>query len=272
MPEFSNAMEVFKLLEKSNCRKCNEQTCLAFAAKVFLGEKPLEHCPALDRDVVEQFSGKQTKQTQVEKDRDAILAELKNELKSCDLNHAAQRVGGTFSNNKLTIRIFGKQLSVDSSGRMFSDIHINPWIAAPVMGYVLHCKGVPLTGKWVPFRELENGREMNGLFVKRSEKPLQKVADRYTSLFKDLIDLFNGERIENHYESDISLVLYPLPKLPVLICYWKPEDGLESDLHLFFDSSADMNAGVDIVYGIAAGIVMMFEKISMKHGVDPLQA
>ncbi|MBU2628816.1 MAG: DUF3786 domain-containing protein, partial [Proteobacteria bacterium] len=86
-------------------------------------------------------------------------------------------------------------------------------------------------------------------------------------LFEDLIILFNGKKVENHYESDISLVLYPLPKLPLLICYWKKDDGMESDLHLFFDSSADMNASIDIVYGIAAGIVTMFEKISMKHGV-----
>ena len=37
MMEFPNAMEVFKLLNKSNCRKCNEQTCLAFASKIDLG-------------------------------------------------------------------------------------------------------------------------------------------------------------------------------------------------------------------------------------------
>jgi len=27
-----------------------------------------------------------------------------------------------------------------------------------------------------------------------------------------------------------------------------------------------MNADIDIVYGIAAGIIVMFEKISLKHG------
>jgi len=43
---------------------------------------------------------------------------------------------------------------------------------------------------------------------------------------------------------------------------------MASDLHLFFDSSADMNADIDIVYGIASGIVVMLEKIAMKHGVN----
>lgn len=88
-------------------------------------------------------------------------------------------------------------------------------------------------------------------------------------MFKNLILIFNGEKIKNHYESDISLVLYPLPKLPILICYWKQEEGMESDLHLLFDSSATLNANIDIVYEIAADIVVMFEKISLKHGVEP---
>ena len=270
MSEFANVMEVFKLLDKSNCRKCNEQTCLAFASKVFLGEKPLDICQALSEKVLEQNHGRLKKKITNKAYRNSMLVELKDEIKSCNLEDAAQRVGGVFAKGKLAIRIFGKLFSIDTAGNMFSDIHINPWIAAPVLGYVLHCKGIPLTGKWVAFRELKGGREKNGLFVVRSEKSLKQIADRYTNLFEDLMIIFNGKKIENHYGSDISLVLYPLPRLPILICYWKPEEGMESDLHLFFDSSADMNANIDIVHGIAAGIVVMFEKISLKHGVAPL--
>ena len=102
---------------------------------------------------------------------------------------------------------------------------------------------------------------------KQGEKSFQKTADRYPGLFEDLNDIFNGEKTENYYQSDISMVLYPLPKLPLLVCYWKAEEGMDSDLHLFFDSSADMNANIDIVYRITAGIVVMFEKIAIKHGV-----
>ena len=268
MSEFKNAMDVFKLLDKSNCRKCNEKTCLAFASAVFLGKKTLDLCPAVDAAVLEQYQGKQPKKSAAEEHRENLLKDLKAEIRNCDLAQAAQRVGGTYANGKLTIRIFGKPFSIDTSGNLSSDIHINPWVAAPVMGYVLKCKGVPLTEKWVPFRELKGGREKNGLFVQRSEKALKKIADAYPHLFEDLITLFNGKKVAQHYEADISLVLYPLPKLPLLICYWKPEEGMASDLHLFFDSSADLNANIDIVYGIAAGIVVMFEKISITHGVE----
>ncbi|MDM8536854.1 DUF3786 domain-containing protein [Desulfobacterales bacterium HSG17] len=268
MPEFSNAMEVFKLLDKSNCRKCNEQTCLAFASRVFLGSKSLDQCPVLSREIVDQFKGEQKQKNRVQANQEIMLAELQDKIQSCDLKAAAKRTGGIFSRGKLSVRVLGKPFSIDLNGNMFSDIHINFWIAAPVLNYVLYCRGVPLTGQWIPLRELKGGQEKNGLFVQRSIKSFKQIADRYPNLFEDLIFLFNGKRIENHYESDISLVIYPLPRLPMLICYWQPDEEMGSELNLFFDSSADMNASLDIVYGIASGIVNMFEKISMKHGVE----
>ena len=104
------------------------------------------------------------------------------------------------------------------------------------------------------------------LFGQRCEKPLKEVADTYTDLFEDMIHIFNGKQVENHYESDISLVLHPLPKVPILICYWRPDDGLESDLNLFFDSTAEDNLNIESIYALATGLVVMFEKIALRHG------
>ncbi|MBW1753989.1 MAG: Fe-S cluster protein, partial [Deltaproteobacteria bacterium] len=36
MPQPKNAMEIFRHLDKSNCRECREKTCLAFAGAVFI--------------------------------------------------------------------------------------------------------------------------------------------------------------------------------------------------------------------------------------------
>ena len=112
------------------------------------------------------------------------------------------------------------------------------------------------------------GKERQGLFQQRCEKPLKKVADSYTGLFEDMLNIFNGKQVEKHYASDISLVLHPLPKVPVLICYWKPDDGLESDLTLFFDSTAQDNLPIESVYALGAGLVRMFEKIALRHGAE----
>ena len=95
---------------------------------------------------------------------------------------------------------------------------------------------------------------------------MKKVADTYTDLFEDMIHLFNGRQVDNHYSSDISLVLHPLPKVPLLICYWRPEDDLASDLNIFFDSNAEENLNIESIYTLSAGLVIMFEKLALRHG------
>ncbi len=92
------------------------------------------------------------------------------------------------------------------------------------------------------------------------------MADSHTDLFEDMMQLFNGRQVDNHYSSDISLVLHPLPKVPLLICYWKPEDDLASDLNIFFDSNAEENLNIESIYTLGAGLVIMFEKLALRHG------
>jgi len=39
-----NTLELYKYLPRTNCRKCGEGTCIAFAAKVLSGERELSEC------------------------------------------------------------------------------------------------------------------------------------------------------------------------------------------------------------------------------------
>lgn len=265
MAKLNNPMEILKLLDKSNCRECNEATCLAFAAAVFKGDRQLDECPHLESDIIERFGGKTEKRTTIEQNLDEAVDQLKRRIATVDLSSSAQTLGAHFSGNKLTIKVFGKDFSVDSDGNLYSDIHVHPWVTIPILSYIIDSAGMPVSGEWVPFRELKKGKTWYRLFGQRCEKPLKKVADTYTDLFEDMIRLFNGKQ-ENHYSSDISLVLHPLPKVPILICYWKPEEGLESSLSLFFDSTAEDNLNIESIYALGTGLVRMFEKIALRHG------
>lgn len=103
-------------------------------------------------------------------------------------------------------------------------------------------------------------------FQKRCESAMKRVADIYTDLFDDLVHIFGGRKVAEQFESDISVVLHPLPKVPIMICYWKPEEGLTSTLNLFFDKSADNNLQNGSLLTICVGIALMLEKLSERHG------
>ena len=260
-----NAMQVFAFLEKTNCKKCGEKTCLAFAAAVYKGERKISECPFLSEEIVARFSDGETQEGVDEREQSALL--LRQRIRTLDFNDAARRTGGVVSGDRLTIKVLGKDFSVDRQGNLYSDIHIIPWVSEPYLIYVLECRGVPVNGNWMSMRELEGGKERYPLFRKRGEEAMKRVADVYTDLFDDMAHLFQGRQVDSSFNSDISVILPIFPKVPLMICYWRPDEGMESSLNLFFDESVNVNLGAEAAYTIGAGLTQMFEKLALRHGV-----
>jgi hypothetical protein len=109
----ANPLEIFQLLEKSNCKKCGEKTCLAFASAVVMGKRKLQDCPQLSSEIVAQFV-EEPEDRQANDPGYEYIAKLKSEIANIDMASAAERVGGKFSDGKLTLKILGKDFSVDS--------------------------------------------------------------------------------------------------------------------------------------------------------------
>jgi len=266
MPHPKNAMEIFLLLDKSNCRACGEKTCLAFAGAVFKNQKKIDRCPKLEQSIIERFSDEPQNQSIIEQNRNEYLKMMRNAIAGLDLEAAAERVGAQFSRDRLTLKVLGKNFSVDTQGNLAADIHINSWVAVPFLDYIINSKGLPPSGNWVSFRELREGQERYPLFQKRCEAPMKRIADTYTDLFDDLVRIFGGKQVQRQFESDIAVVLHPLPRVPLMICYWLPEDGLESSLNVFFDHTADANLTIGSVFTLGTGLTQMFEKLALRHG------
>ncbi len=266
----ATTLDILKLLDQSNCRECGEKTCFAFAASVFRGKRPLSDCPRLDPEIVREFSEAHDlplAATTFVEGRNA-LDDLKEAVVGLDLEEAAERTGGRLVNGKLTVKVLGKDFGVDSQGKLYADIHVNPWVAAPFLDYVLYGQGAEPTGQWLSYRELKGGREGYALFKKRSEDAMKRVADAYPDLFDDMVHMFSGKQVEQEFASDISVVLYPLPKVPIMICYWYPEEGMESSINVFFDKCVEENFSLGSAFALGVGLAQMFTKLAQRHGVN----
>jgi hypothetical protein len=258
-------LQVYKFLPKTNCGECGIFTCLAFAAAVIKQEKRLADCTHLDKDSAARYEGMIDKHVSMEGIREEHLKELKKAIESIDLPSRAELLGGRSDGETLVIRCLGKDFEIDRFGNVLSQCHTHAWFLLPLLDYVLHSRGLECAGRWVPFRELEKGAKWSGLFDQRCEKPLKQIADAYNDLFEDLVRMFSGISSFNKFNADISVVLYPLPNVPVLICYWKQEEDIESKLHVFFDDTAEKNLSVESLFTLGTGLVRMFEKIMYRH-------
>ncbi len=258
-------LDVYKILPKTNCGKCLLSTCMAFAAAVIKQEKKLADCPYLDKNMESRYEGKISKQINLESIQDETLRRLKEEVQRMDISSRADNIGARWNGNKLSIQSFGKDFEIDTHGHVISQCHTHAWFSIPILHYILYSRGVKTSGAWVPFGELEHGKSWNQLFERKCELPLKLIADTHVDLFEDLIGIFSGASAKNNIGSELSVVLYPLPKVPMMICYWKPEDDMESKLHLFFDDTAEMHLPIESLYCIGMGFARMIDKIMQKH-------
>jgi hypothetical protein len=262
-------MEVFKHLEKSNCRECGEKTCLAFAGAVYQARKEISLCPRIDLEIIEKYSSsKFEKNESTDPMGSRLVKDLEKTVSLMDFKESAERCGGKYDGKTLTLKVLGKDFSLDPDGRFKTDIHVNTWITGPFLDYLINGKGKDPSGEWISFRELKESDDLiYSFFKRRCEAGLKRVADDYTDLFDDLVHIFGGKRVEKQFQADISVVLRLLPKVPVMICYMEAEEGMPSTLNLFLDRSIDANLSIDSVLTLCAGFAVMIEKITEKHGV-----
>ena len=257
-------LEIYKVLEKSNCKRCMLPSCLAFAAAVVGGQKKLDDCPLLSEELKKSLSVNLEKRSTAEPQQAEFMDKLMQKMSNLDLAVVAAEIGATYENGILSVRSLGKEFHVDSSGQMRSECHIIPWVQAPLLSYVCHPSHQQISGRWVSFREIKGGIEWRGLFRSRCETPLRLLADNQPELLTDIIDLFMGAAVEG-FEADIALVLHPFPHIPILLCYQAADGDLESELNIFFDECCGTNLHIKSLYTLCAGLVKMFEQIALHH-------
>lgn len=261
----NSAMDILKLLPKTNCKACREPTCLVFALNVFNGKKELKECPYISSEILTSFCAGSNNDKESVDELLEHVAILKKKVSLVDFADAARRTGADVVDGALVIKVFGKDFRIDRQGNLSSDIHMHPWIVIPILNYVLNCSGAEITGRWTSLRELRDGMAWGGLFEQRCEKPLKKIIDEHMDLFEFMTKIFNAKEVDDDFGADVAIVLTPLVKFPILIRYWKPDDGLDSNLNILFDSTAPDNLDMDSIYALGAGLVRMFEKISETH-------
>lgn len=266
MALLSSPLDILKVLPKTNCRQCEAATCLAFAVEVLQGRRRLADCPHLGPEVLAGLEVAGQRAEVRDEDQVRALGGLQAEVAALDLAEVAPRLRGRLKGDSLAIPCLGKEFLVSPRGEVSSAVHVNSWVAAPLLSYVLTCAGREPVGDWLPLRDLPGGEDWYRLFGQRCEKPLKVVMDGYTGLFEYMIGIFAAKRAPASFDSDIAVVIRPLPLVPILLCYWKPDDGMESSLHMFFDRTATDNLNIESLYTLGVGLVTMFEKISRTHG------
>ncbi|MHC4779755.1 MAG: DUF3786 domain-containing protein [Planctomycetota bacterium] len=166
---------------------------------------------------------------------------LSEALKSFELRDpadAAEKAGAEIDGREIRLRMLGTEYGVDFGGR---EIHHRPGgeEAKPVqkillLHYLATASGVPLTDRYVAFREVPGCAFYNTTFHAHTVMALIKGFGNSDSDFQKACEVLGGERTSG---SGLSMVLPALPRVPITLTYWAGEEEMPPGAQLLFDAS-----------------------------------
>lgn len=269
-PTRPSVLEILRLLPRSNCRECRLPTCMAFANQVAQGLREPGDCPYLDLSALD-LGELGPAATPAGTDQEEILLELRDRIGQVDLAAVADAAGARLDGDSLVVSCLGRDFLIDNRGNLRSACHANFWVLIPLLDYVIRAASLgpgvasEPRGPWIKYDELGGGMSQSDFFSKSCEGALCLLHDEHPDLFPDLMDLFAAEHVDQGFDADLSVVLHPLPKVPLLVCYWEADPPFASKLSIYFDASTPARLSIEATIILIMGIVEMLKRIVTRH-------
>ncbi len=127
-----------------------------------------------------------------------------------------------------------------------------------ILRYLTDSKDVPLTGLLLRPSDLPGG----DMFMKGTHVlPLDRIAAVFGKRNESYLDrgLSLGGQRQDY--GDISLVLFPFPRIPITLILWSGDDEFPSRCSLLFDSSCLSHLTTDLLWSTAMMTVEMMLRI-----------
>ncbi len=140
-----------------------------------------------------------------------------------------------------TVAGFGQSITVSyPDGRVtFEGTSLLPVMGwrLVVLNYLGRADGTPLSGREISYRELENGMVFFNAFQRESIVPLAGwIAGKLPGEVKKTVASLGGTV---RHDADITAVFQALPRFPVVVKLWFPDEELPGSANVLFDAAAN---------------------------------
>jgi hypothetical protein len=139
--------------------------------------------------------------------------------------------------DKAIIGAFPQLTFFDAAGDKLPD-----FLQALLLYYFATADGAPLTGEWVSFADLPDGRMYNQAFQGYSGNVVRDIISNQLEKFKTACLALGGEPLDI---GSASFTFSALPRLPLLVTFWLGDEDFPSSCKILFDSSASHYLPID---------------------------
>jgi hypothetical protein len=181
----------------------------------------------------------------------ARVDELRAALQQIPVNLLAERTGASYQaigpgRGEFRLSLFDSPVILTFPGLVGIDTKDNelPLPAQAVLAYYFFTSdGAPLSGQWVSFADLLDGRMYNSAFQGYSGDELVKAFGLNVNGFKLACEKCGGAATP---VGDATFIFYALPRLPLMVNYWCGDEDFPSYCKILFDSSVSHYLPTDV--------------------------
>jgi hypothetical protein len=113
--------------------------------------------------------------------------------------------------------------------------------------------GAPVTGSWIAFQEVPDGRFYLDAFMKRAKVPLVKAFGSEPEQLVKIAARAYGAEPSDH--GDISVKIRALPLVPIALILWKGDDEFPPEGNVLFDGNISKILSAEDIAWLAGAVV-----------------
>ena len=131
-----------------------------------------------------------------------------------------------------------------------------------LLHYLNGSKGSRVTGQWIAYQEVPDGRFYLDAFLRRAKIPMvQGFGNQPELLVKLATDAYGARPLD---QGDISVVVQALPMVPVALILWKGDEEFPPEGTILFDRNiSDIFSAEDIAW---LGGMIIYPLLGMAKG------
>jgi hypothetical protein len=190
---------------------------------------------------------------------DRVLAELLETVHSTGATANAVALGGSANGDTVTVPLFGSDCHVLRDGIYRNGHKIDVIGSILTVRYLLQAGGVNLQNLWRPYRDLKDGAQFAHHIKVHLEDKIASFFSEKVGILKERLRVIGGEPLPAEVQSDVAMVVHPLPRVPVLCLFWDEDEEFPATFQFLFDASATTYLDLE---SLAAALQYIYLKIT----------
>jgi len=246
------AVEIYKLLPRTNCGKCGTSSCFGFAAKLATRQAVSGDCPSLTAEARAELGEADSERCNSPGTvYEQALESLRPKIRALDFQVIARQFGARITGpDVLEIPFLNETYAVTKEAVVnASGVEPRPWISILIYNHLCMPSPPPPAGEWISFGSIPASHAKDKAWIGHVEEVIAKHfsdnGDALTAACRKL----GGTESDIAGSHDAAYEFRFFPHYPVLLLFYDavPEDGFPSQCKLLLDRTAPQYLDIESI-------------------------